>query len=308
MAVIRSAQLAYSEIQCAMLDEAGRRQKAGKILAVLRHFLDRADLRGLDVLDLGTSTGFIASELARAGGQVTGVDIDEPGLARARERFGHEVEFLPASGDQLPLPDRSVDVVVFNHIYEHVVDADAVMDEIRRVLRPHGIVYLGLGNRLGVVEPHYKLPFLSYLPPAVANVYVRAAIRAEGYHERFRTGRGLRRMVHDLFVWDYTLPIIADPDRFCARDIVPEALSKVPAGVLDCAKGLLPTYIWIGSPSPNGPRGPQLSVHPVPVATQPPSVASASFGAAGASPGRGGAVVGASRAAGVDDELLVDAG
>ena len=299
MVATRSAQLAYSEIQSAMLDEAGRRQKAGKILAVLRHFLGRADLGGLDVLDLGTSTGFIASELARAGGRVTGVDIDEPGLARARERFGHEVEFLPASGDLLPLPDCSVDVVVFNHIYEHVVDADAVMDEIRRVLRPHGIVYLGLGNRLGVVEPHYKLPFLSYLPPALANAYVRAAKRADAYHERFRTRPGLRRMVHDLYVWDYTLPVIADPDRFCARDIVPDALSRVPAGVLDLVKGLLPTYIWIGSPSAQGPRGPQLSVHPVPVATQPPSMAWASFGAAGAAGAAGVAA---------DDEVLVDAG
>ena len=34
---------------------------------------------------------------------------------------------MNASGDDLPLPDASLDVVVFNHIYEHVVDADAVM-------------------------------------------------------------------------------------------------------------------------------------------------------------------------------------
>ena len=34
-------------------------------------------------------------------------------------------------------------MVVFNHIYEHVVDPDAVLAEIRRVLRPDGVVYLG---------------------------------------------------------------------------------------------------------------------------------------------------------------------
>jgi 2-polyprenyl-3-methyl-5-hydroxy-6-metoxy-1,4-benzoquinol methylase len=56
------------------------------------------DLTGLRVLDLGCSTGFISDELYRAGATVTGVDIDEPGLARA-----------------------------FTHIYEHVVDPDAVL-------------------------------------------------------------------------------------------------------------------------------------------------------------------------------------
>ncbi len=261
----RSAQLAYSEIQHKMLDEEGRRQKARKILAVLEHFLGRDDLAGLDVLDLGTSAGFIAAALSQEGGRVVGVDIDEPGLAKANRRFGGEVSFLRASGDRLPLDDGSVDVIVFNHIYEHVVDADAVMDEIRRVLRPDGVVYLGLANRLGVVEPHHKLPFLSYLPPKIADRYMRAAKKGDAYHERFRTRPGLRKMVGGLHVWDYTLPVIADPDTFHARDIVPDALSAVPAPVLGRLIGLLPTYIWIGSPSPQGPRGRSLQVAPAPV-------------------------------------------
>ena len=66
--------------------------------------------------------------------------------------------------------------MVLNHIYEHVVDPDAVLREIRRVLAPDGVVYLGLANRLGVVEPHYRLPFLSWLPHGpLADRYVRAS-------------------------------------------------------------------------------------------------------------------------------------
>ena len=98
---------------------------------------------------------------------------------------------------------QSVDIVIFNHIYEHVVDADAVMADIRRVLRPDGVVYLGLGNRLGIMEPHYKLPFLSWLPKRIAHRYVRSTGRASNYYETFRTRRGLRKMCAGLRIWDY---------------------------------------------------------------------------------------------------------
>ena len=46
--------------------------------------------------------------------------------------------------------------MVLNHIYEHVVDADKVLSEIRRVLRDDGVAYFGFGNKYGVMEPHYK--------------------------------------------------------------------------------------------------------------------------------------------------------
>ena len=107
--------------------------------------------------------------------------------ARAAQRFGEQVEFISASGDEIPLRSGSVDIVIFNHIYEHVPNPDAVMAEIVRVLKDDGLVYLGLGNRLGIMEPHYKLPFLSWLPKRFADRYVRVSGRASSYYETFRT-------------------------------------------------------------------------------------------------------------------------
>ncbi len=86
MGTERAAQLEYSEFQSAMLDEAKRRRKAAKIIAVLAHFLGRAErpLEGLTVADIGCSAGFIADELALAGARHTfGIDIDVPGLRKA---------------------------------------------------------------------------------------------------------------------------------------------------------------------------------------------------------------------------------
>src|SRR5690349_23038491 len=130
MSTERAPQLAYSEIQHLTHDEAKRRQKAAKICAVVQHFLGRTDLDGLVVLDIGCSTGFTCDVLRTAGATVLGADIDQPGLRSARQRFPEGIAFLCADGSRVPVRDGSVDVVVFSHIYEHVVDPDAVMAEI----------------------------------------------------------------------------------------------------------------------------------------------------------------------------------
>lgn len=258
----REEQLGYSELMGAMLDEQKRRQKAAKILAVVRHALGREDLAGLTALDVGCSAGFIADELALAGASTIGVDIDEPGLERARERFGERVDFRLARGEDLPLEDASVDIAVLNHIYEHVVDPEAVIADIRRVLRPGGMLYLGLGNRLGVVEPHYRLPFLSWLPQRGADRYLRLTGKGEHYYESFRTRPGLRRLFAAYDVWDYTLPVLADPVAFAGDDIVPGWVARIPEPVLAATLPLVPTYVWVGFAGPASPQGPPLRVPP----------------------------------------------
>jgi ubiquinone/menaquinone biosynthesis C-methylase UbiE len=265
----RVAQLEYSEFQSAMLDEDKRRRKAAKIIAVLEHF--QGPLGGLTVGDLGCSAGFIADELAAAGaGHTLGIDIDVPGLRKAADRFGGRVAFVCGDGTALPFPDGSVDVLVFNHIYEHVVDPDAVVAEMHRVLSDDGVLYLGLGNRLGIVEPHYKLPFLSYLPPALADRYVRASGRADQYYERFRTRRGLRRMLSAFHVWDYTFPVLATPTRFAGSELFPgiagrlaqTVLARAPRAALRLLLPLVPTYLWVATKTPRRPAGDPLPQPP----------------------------------------------
>jgi SAM-dependent methyltransferase len=257
----------------AMRDEEGRRRKAAKILAVLRHVLGTSDdavLAGRTVADIGCSQGYIADELALAGAsRVYGVDIDVPGLAVAQQRFGDHVQFVCAAGERLPFPDSSLDVAVLNHIYEHVVDADAVIADLHRVLKPDGVLYLGLGNRLGVMEPHYRLPFLSYLPRRAADRYVRVLGRADHYYERFRTRLGLRHMLAGWHVLDYTLPVLAQPAAFAGDDVVPGAVAKLPAAALAALLPVVPTYVWVASRSPVRAAGPRLAVPPRPVTTPP---------------------------------------
>lgn len=230
-----------------MLDEGHRRTKAGKIVSILHHFLGRSDLAGLTAVDIGCSAGFIADELAAAGAWTIGLDIDAPGLAKARASFGDHVHFMAASADRLPFADGSIDVVVFNHIYEHVVDADAVLREVHRALRPDGVAYLGLVNKFLLIEPHYRLPFLSWLPQRAADAYIRKAGRADAYYEKPLSRRDLKTLLRGFHVWDYTVAAIRAPDVFGSGDQVGAALAKIPAPVLRAGLPLAPAYIWVAT-------------------------------------------------------------
>ncbi len=251
----RKQQLAYSESQGLMLDEKSRRAKAAKLVAVLKHFLGRDDFVGLTVADVGCSGGTIASELRRCGAQVVGLDIDRPGLAKAAAAYGEEVGFACGDSAELPLAGASVDVVICNHVYEHVVSPVALFRELRRVVRPEGVIYLGLASRLGILEPHYRLLFLSWLPRRLAHRYVRLFRRADHYHEALTTRRGLRRLCAHLYVWDYTLTVIADPVRFKATEVVPKWARHAPPWMFRVGLAVAPTYLWIATVQPTAPRG-----------------------------------------------------
>ena len=98
---------------------------------------------GRDVLDLGCGTGTLAVELARAGGNVVGVDGDEDVLRRAAAKAhsaGVELSLLAGLADAIPLPDDSVDAVVCSLLLHHLAPADKAVGlaECRRVLRPGG--------------------------------------------------------------------------------------------------------------------------------------------------------------------------
>jgi hypothetical protein len=127
------------------------------------------------------------------------------------------------------------------------------------------VAYLGLANRLGLIEPHYNLPFLSWLSPALGDRYVRLTGKADAYHERLRTWSGLRRMTAGLRIWDYSAAVLAEPERFHAGDMLPGPVRRVPGAVTRALRPLLPTYIWVVSPAHPGPAGPQLPVGPVAV-------------------------------------------
>lgn len=255
---VRQAQTAFSDLQPRMHDEEVRRVKARKMREVIKHFLGRADLTGLTILDVGSSTGYISDELTLAGAHVVGLDIDVPGLTQAAARFGERVNFVCGDGSRMPFADDCFDAVILNQIYEHVVDPESLMAELHRVLRSGGVAYFGFTNKLVPIEPHYHLPLLSWIPRSLAHRYVRLTGKASSYYEELRTYGQLRKLCRGWQVWDYTASVLRNPEMFVAQDAVPRLGARIPSAVYRALRPVLPGYIWIGVKGSGAPAGPAI--------------------------------------------------
>jgi SAM-dependent methyltransferase len=101
---------------------------------------------GMRVLDLGCGPGTITVGLATAvaPGVVVGLDIEPWVLAQARTlacaRHLPNVGFVAGSAAAVPFPDGWFDAVFAHTLLEHVADPAAVLAEVRRVLKPGGLV------------------------------------------------------------------------------------------------------------------------------------------------------------------------
>jgi len=105
--------------------------------------------------------------------------------------------FHLVSGTTLPFSNDSFHVVLSNHVIEHVGEYSHQLGhlrELRRVIVPDGIVYLASPNRWMVIEPHYRLPFLSWTPLAWRTPYLRLMKRGKEYDCNPLSLRQLERM------------------------------------------------------------------------------------------------------------------
>lgn len=105
-----------------------------------RDFLLGAVRPGERVLDLGCGAGEFSEALHRSGCAPVAVDVAEEPLRRARLRVSGLEARLWRDGAALPLGDASVDVVWAGEVIEHVPDLHPWLNEVRRVLRPGGLL------------------------------------------------------------------------------------------------------------------------------------------------------------------------
>jgi SAM-dependent methyltransferase len=146
--------------------------------------------KGDRVLDLATGTGELAVRAARSGGIVTGIDIAEPMLAKARERAkeeGVDITFNLGNVEYLPYEDGCFDVLVSNFGVVFAPDHANVAAEVARVSCP--------GGRLG---------FTAWKPnPKLAEIYRRFTEEPIEGREVFEWGR--EDHVEDMLGEDFEL-------------------------------------------------------------------------------------------------------
>jgi SAM-dependent methyltransferase len=162
----------------AVVDPLSRRPKARKI-ELLLGLEGRSDIDSM--LEVGTGSGGIANYFGRYSRRpfhVKAVDVCD----NRTVKDGYDFEIV--EDVLLPFQDNAFDVVISNHVIEHVGNRSAQQKhlfELRRVLADHGVGYLAVPNRWMLVEPHYRVIFLSWLPSRWRTPYLKMLRKGHYY-------------------------------------------------------------------------------------------------------------------------------
>jgi len=103
----------------------------------------------LNVLDVGCGTGILSLLLSEMGHIVTGIDISEGMLQKAKEKanaLNLSINFRIGDAENLPFEDEIFDVVINRHLLWTLPDPEGAIFEWRRVLKPEGKVIIIDGN------------------------------------------------------------------------------------------------------------------------------------------------------------------
>lgn len=147
------------------------------VFRILDEWLDLND--SSSILDVATGTGVASLYLAetRKNANVIGIDLTEGMLDMAREKAKEKniqnIDFQIANARELPFEDNTFDAVVSLRLFHHIPNKHrkTYLDEMRRVLKPGGIVIVEFKNLfyglvcglimhfiLGIKGGHYLWP------------------------------------------------------------------------------------------------------------------------------------------------------
>lgn len=207
--------------------------KAKKIESVLNDYLNKK-VTNFKILDIGAGDGFISSYFITKKNKVTCVDIED-------QRIEKKAKFFKVISSKLSFKSDEFDIVISNHVIEHIKNQKLHLEEIRRVLKKDGVCYIATPNWNFPVEPHYKLPLIHYLPQ---KAFVKILKITKLYTESLYllSYKEMINLFRDFTIKEYTDEVIKNPNKYSIKD---NLISKLPPQIISNIKSISPTNIFI---------------------------------------------------------------
>lgn len=228
----------------ASLNTASRIVKAQKIeiLLGLKH-----SQKTLSILEIGCGSGGISYYFATHESlkcQVSAVDVYDSRVVL------DDYEFEIVEGVALPFNDNSFDIIITNHVIEHVGNTHEQLihiKEIKRVVVPNGQCYLAVPNRWMLTEPHYGLKFLSWIPKKYRNFYFKLWGKGDYYDCNPLSLPELENMLIKANVYFENISVEAAKVTLGLEkpnSLLNTIIQKLPNKILAIFKPVIPTLIY----------------------------------------------------------------
>lgn len=184
-----------------------------------------AELENLSILEIGSGMGGLLVRLQQEGLKAFGLDYctDYCVISKIRGmRYGIGTPIFNAQAERIPLRDQSVDVILCYEVFEHVFDPVTLLQELRRVVRPNGVVFITVPNRWALYDHHYHLWGVNLLPRRLAEVIIRRTGRDKGVDR----SAGVQ-LLHEMHYVPFTkLVTMCKREGFNPYDVREEKLAK----------------------------------------------------------------------------------
>lgn len=178
----------------------------------IRLICKHATLKDKRVLDAGCGAGSYVVRMAKEGADVRGIEYEASKVADYRNAHQKD-NVIVGNIEKMPYADAEFDVVFSNEVLEHVPNDSVALGEINRVLRPDGLFFIFVPNRLYPLETHgcytkggtrlsSLTPFIPWVPDVIARRFLRFDNRNywKSDIEQLLTREGFR-VVHYQTVW-----------------------------------------------------------------------------------------------------------
>jgi SAM-dependent methyltransferase len=118
-----------------------------------RYLIAKQFVAGKTVLDVASGEGYGSHLLASGAQSVVGVDVSAEAVEHAKRKYlASNLQYIAASCTQIPLPDRSFDVIVSFETIEHIHEHAQFLAEVNRLLTPDGVFIISSPNRVEYSE------------------------------------------------------------------------------------------------------------------------------------------------------------
>lgn len=136
-------------------------------------------------LDIGAGVGTLMHVAKKHGFTTYGVEVSEWASAYARDERG--LNMITGALEDAEYPDSFFDVIVINHVLEHVAAPIKVLDEAHRILKNDGVLVVGVPNIGSIMARIMRERWLSLRPEEhiwhfTPNT-LRSLIERVGFHE-----------------------------------------------------------------------------------------------------------------------------